>query len=285
MIKDKIIITGATGNTGSEVMKQLIEMNVNIVAAGTNQQKFKVKYGDIPFVRLDFTDESTYEKSLEGVNKIFLMRPPSISNVKKYIEPFIELASKKGVQHIVFLSLLGVENNKIVPHHKIEKAILKHDIPYTFLRAGFFMQNLTTTHREDIQRGNEICIPAGKGKTSFIDVRDIASVAVKALVEDGHLNRAYELTGKTALSYYEVADIMSEELGKDIKYQNPSIIKFFLKMRQKKYKITFILIMIVLYSVSKFGKASIVTNSIEQILGREPISMRQFIRDYKELLV
>jgi uncharacterized protein YbjT (DUF2867 family) len=284
MIKDKILITGATGNTGSEIMKQLIEMNINIVAAGTNHQKFKDIYGDVPFVRLDFTDESTYEEALEGMNKIFLMRPPAISNVKKHIEPFIELASKKGVQHIVFLSLLGVENNKIVPHHKIEKAILKYDIPYTFLRAGFFMQNLTTTHREDIQKDNEICIPAGKGKTSFIDVRDIASVAVKALVEGGHLNKAYELTGKTALSYYEVANIMSEVLGKDIKYQNPSIIKFFLKMKQKKYKITFILIMIALYSVSKFGKASIVTNSIKQILGREPISMRQFVRDHKELL-
>ncbi len=283
-MKDKILITGATGNTGSEVMKKLMKLNVNFIASTTNKERFKNVYGDIPFVRLDFTDKNTYEKALDGVTKIFLLRPPSISNIKKHIEPFIKLASKKGIKHIVFLSILGVENNKIVPHHKIEKAIMKYKIPYTFLRAGFFMQNLTTTHKEEIQMNNEIFIPAGNGKTSFIDIRDIASVAVKALVEYGHINKAYELTGKSALSYYEVADIMSDELKTNITYENPSIFKFFIKMRRKKHKISFILIMIALYTISRMGKAGTISNQLENLLGQEPISIRQFVKDHKKLL-
>lgn len=126
-----------------------------------------------------------------------------------------------------------MEKNPIVPHHKIEKIIKESGIPYTFLRPSFFMQNLISQHGEELRKEKIIFVPAGKGKPSFIDVRDIATVAAKILTEDGHENKGYSLTGCEALDYYEVADIISKELGETITYVNPSIPKFKRKMLAK----------------------------------------------------
>lgn len=125
-----------------------------------------------------------------------------------------------------FLSLLGAEHNRVVPHYKIEQYLIHAGLADTFLRARFFMKNLNTTHRAEIQQRNEIVVPAGKGKTSFIDVRNIAAVAALALTETGHANQAYDLTGSEALDDDEVAAILSQALGRPITYREPSLFQF-----------------------------------------------------------
>lgn len=209
------------------------------------------------------------------------MRPPAVSDVKRYMYPVIDAAKAAGVEHIVFLSLMGVEDNRYVPHHKIEKYILASALGYTFLRPSFFMQNLSATHRADILAHNDIFVPAGKGKTSFIDVRDIAEVGAKALIEDGHLNQAYELSGNEALDYYQAAAIFTEVLGRKITYPNPSIFRFAFRMRKRGMQWGFIGIMIALYTVAKLGLAAKVTGELERLLGKKPITFRQFAQDYK----
>ncbi len=284
MNNEKILITGSLGNVGHQVVKRLKDTNADFIASDLFEDRItRVLGDDVKSVKLDFTDKNTYDKALEGIDKMFLLRPPAISNVKKHIEPFIKRAKEKGVKHIVFLSLQGVENNKITPHYKIEKAILKHNIDYTFVRPSFYMQNLSTTHKEDILKSDIICVPAGYGKTSFIDVRDIAEVIVKTLTEDQHINKAYEITGKNYLTYYEIADIFSKVLGRNIEYTNPSVIKFFFHMRKQKVKPMFIIIMIALYSITRLHKTPPPTMGVEHILGKEPISFTQFVEDYKSV--
>ncbi len=279
-----ILITGATGNVGAEVVRQLSAGGYNIRVAKRNLQPNSNTAPDsnIEYVEFDFQKPSTFAPAFQGVKKVFLMRPPALSQVKTYIYPAIDSAIASGVEQIVFLSLLGAQNNSIVPHAKVEKYIQSVGIPYTFLRASFFMQNLSTTHRQDIQERNEIFLPAGKGKTSFIDVRDIATVAVKALTEDGHQNQAYDLTGSEALDYYQVAEIFTEVLGKPITYTNPSIIRFALSMYKRGLDIKFIAVMIGIYTTAKLGLASKLTTDTQDILQRAPISMRQFVEDYRE---
>lgn len=280
-MEEKILVTGGTGNVGSEVIKGLFGKG-QIVAAVRDIDKAREILGDrIDYVSFDFEKPETFASAFQGVSKVFLVRPPAISNVKKYISPAIETAKARGVEHIVFLSLMGVDRNKFVPHYKIERAIASAGIPATFLRASFFMQNLNTTHCLDIKEHNEIFLPAGNGKTSFIDVRDIAAVAVKALTESGHQNKAYTLTGSEALDYYQIAEIFTSVLGRKILYSNPSLLNFWWRMRSRGFPLPFILVMMGIYTTAKLGLAGTVTPETEQLLQRPPITVRQYVENYQ----
>lgn len=202
-----ILITGATGNVGQGIIKILHKQQHPVRAAVVSEDAANRLAAPVPWRQFDFADPGTYQATFAGVKKMFLMRPPYVSNIERDMKPAIDFAVKSGVTHIVFLSLLGAEKNKIVPHAKVEKILLAGPIDYTLLRCGFFMQNLSTTHRQDIQERNDIFIPAGKGKTAFIDVRDIAAVAVKTLTEPGHERQVYPLNGSEALDYNQVAKI------------------------------------------------------------------------------
>lgn len=282
-MSSEIFVIGATGNVGSEVVRLLHSQGHQVRAAVRDRRDVSIKKPhDVEFVVFDFEKPETFEPALRGISKLFLVRPPAISQVKRYIYPAIAASIAAGVEHIVFLSLLGAEHNSIVPHAKIEAHIKSVGVPYTFLRAGFFMQNLSTTHRQDISARNEIFVPAGNGKTSFIDVRDIAAVAVKVMTESGHENRAYALTGGKALDYYEVAEIFTNVLGRRIVYSNPSIFKFALRMYRRGLEAEFIAVMIGIYTTVRLGLAATVTEDVRHLLQRAPISMEEFVWDYRE---
>lgn len=277
-----ILVTGATGNVGVEIVQLLRQQQQAVRAAVRSIDAAPKSSGDgVQYVAFDFADPATFQPALDGVTKLFLMRPPAIANTKKYIDPFIEAARQAGIQQIVLLSLLGAEKNPIVPHRKIEKSILHSGIPYTFLRPSFFMQNLSTTHCADIQKHKEIFVPAGNGKTSFIDVRDIAAVAAKTLIEPGHTNNAYPLTGNEALDYGEVAQILGASLERSIRYTNSSIPQFIKRFQLRGYPLSFILVMISIYTTARLGLAGTITPDTERLLGRPPITMRQFVQDYR----
>ncbi len=283
-----ILVTGATGNVGKEVIRLLTDQNCNIYTAVRNPEQAKKILGDssskINYVEFDFTKPSTFTNAFSQINRIFLVRPPALANIRE-IAPALEAAKQAGVEQIVFLSILGAERNRIVPHSKIERYINQLGIGATFLRAGFFMQNLNTVHQEDIKTRGELFMPAGNGKTSFIDVRDIAAVAIRTLLEDEHINKAYTLTGSEALTYYQVADIFTEILNKPIKYTNPSLINFIIKMRARGLPIDFILVMAAIYTTTRLGLANKITLDTEQLLNRPSLTMRQYIQDYQQYWV
>ena len=208
------------------------------------------------------------------------MRPPHIDNVTQDIKSIIDFAVQSGVKHIVFLSLLGADKNKMMPQAKIEDLLLASPISYTLLRCGFFMQNLSTMHRQDIKENNDIFIPAGKGKTAFIDTRDIATIAVKALTEPGHKQKAYSLTGQETLGYNEVAALMSIVLGRKTTYSSPSLLRFAWRFWQRGYSLRHVGIVSSIYATTNLGLAEKVTPQAARLLGRPPISMQQFIQDY-----
>ncbi len=279
----KVLVTGATGNVGAEVVKLLQKNGHPVRATSTDVAAITRHFGtEIEAVTLDYYKPDTFEPACADIERLFLMRPPAISDVKRYIAPLIDVAKRAGVRHIVFLSLIGVEKNWVVPHYKIEQAILASGLDYTFLRASFFMQNLSTTHRQEIRERNELFVPAGKGKTSFIDVRDIAAVATLALTEDGHAKQAYELTGSEALSYYQVADLFSEILGRKITYREPSLLQFIGRQRAQGVAFPFIAVMSGIYTTAHLGWAARITRDTQHLLGRAPIPLRQYIEDYQE---
>ncbi len=279
----KILVTGPTGNVGCEVVKNLLNTGMPVVAGMRHIENIASLWSkEVDTVRLEFGRPATYAPALQGIQKMFLMRPPAIADVDTYLKPFIEVAGQKGVEHVVFLSVLGAEKNKFVPHYAIEQLIKASGMTYTFLRASFFMQNLNTTHRDDIRYHDEIFLPAGKGKTSFIDVRDIAAVAAQALLDENHKNQAYDLTGNEALDYQEVADLFTEVLGRKITCVNPGILRFWRRMKKAGYTNAFVLTMIGIYTTVRLGLAKKVTGDTENLLKRKPVSVRQYIQDYQQ---
>jgi len=278
-----VLITGVTGNVGGEIAKRLNEKRIPFKSAvrstGGGPELEYAQRTEFDLLRPD-----TFAPALAGVERLFLVRPPAIAD-PKYFEPLLEEARRQGVKHIVFLSLLGAQTLFFVPHRKIEKRILKSALPYTFLRPSFFMQNLNTTHLEEIREDRRIYVPAGKGRTSFIDVRDIAEVAVRAVTESGFENRAYDLTGSEALTYGEVAARMTEEWGIPISYANPSMGEFKAYWHSRGLPPDQINVMAGIYFTAKIGFAQKVTPDLEQLLGRKPLSVRQYVRDYRTAFV
>lgn len=125
-------------------------------------------------------------------------------------------------------------------------------------------------------------MPVGKGKTSFIDTRDIGEAAAICLTESGHVNKTYDLTGSEALTYEDIANIMSKVLKREIKYKNPNVFIFRKVSLKRGMPKEFVNVMSILYTMTKFGTATLVTNDLEDILKRPPITFEQYAIDYKQ---
>ena len=273
----KILITGATGNIGKYIVKYTNLNNDNYIMATSNIDKSNQE----DFVYLDFTKPESFLKALNGVDRIFIVRPPHLGKPED-LYPFIDfISNKKDMELVVFLSLIGVEKNPAPPHHKIEKYIEKANLPYCHVRPSFFMQNLSGIHAFEIKHFDKIVIPAGNSVTAFIDTEDIGEFIAHILNEPSkHKSTAYSLTGDRAINYYEVAKIMSEELGRDIRYTKPKnsfAKKYWTNVRgiEKGYAA----VMSMLYILTVLGTAKTITNTFEQVMAKKPRSFREFVKN------
>jgi uncharacterized protein YbjT (DUF2867 family) len=279
----RLLITGATGNVGLETIRSLPN-NLSIRAGLRTPERTA---GQLPShveaVKFDFTDATTYAPALAGVTRVLLVRPPQISNVQRDIAPFIEAMQVAQVQQVVFLSVMGAEDVSFIPHAKIEAALRNSGLPWTFLRPGFFNQNLSTTHAADIRDRDQVFVPAGNGRTSFIDVRDIGSVAARTLTDNGHTNQAYTLTGNESLTYDEVAAVLSNVLGRPIRYTQPHPLYFLWREWRNGTPLPFAITMTGIYLPTYLKRTGQLTDTTENLLGRPPIRFRQFAEDYQHI--
>ncbi|WP_086347593.1 NmrA family NAD(P)-binding protein [Candidatus Enterococcus clewellii] len=283
---DHILIIGGTGNIGFPLIESLsknkeLKIKVGIRTISPNIKEQFEHLNNLSFVHFDFLDPNTFPEAFIGVNKVFFVRPPQLSTPKEDMFPFLSYANQQKLQQIVFVSLIGVEKNPVTPHHKIEKMIRQLEIPYTFIRPSFFMQNLTTTHLEDIKIQHDLFIPAGHAKTSFIDTRDIGEVAAVCLTDSNYINQELELTGPEALTYNEIAKDMSNILGVEITYSKPGLLKFRRVMIKRGIPKEYVNVMVMLYLITQLGNAKKVTNTVEKVLKHSPRNIKEFINDYK----
>ena len=286
LFMEKILITGATGNVGLSTLKLLESRSypgVEVVAAVRDiDRAFKInKPVSCSYCHFEFDEPDTYAKALEGVTKLVLIRPNQVSDVSKYIFPFLAKAEKMGVKHIVFISIIGAERNRIIANHRTENHIKKMNVPSTILRSSLYMQNFITLHRHDIQAHDRINIPAGTGVMNYIDARNVAEVIVEVLMNEGHQNKAYELTGPESKDFYQIAKLFSNELGREIKYSRPSVIKFVRQKLMDKKHLLMVITLSLLYNAARGGKMNYKTDAVQQITGHEPSSLESFIHEYR----
>ncbi|HKK94837.1 MAG TPA: SDR family oxidoreductase [Anaerovoracaceae bacterium] len=277
----KVLVTGASGNVGTYVVNELQKIGEEVVVAGTNEKKLIDNFGeDIETVYFDFTDKKTFERALISVDRVFLMRPPHLGKPED-LYPFIDSMKDYNIKLTTFLSLMGVENNTIPPHRKIEKYIESKGIPFAHIRPGFFMQNISGLHSNEIVEKNEIFVPAGKSKTSFIDVADIGLAAAVLLhYPNKYMDTAHTITGSESLDYYQVAEILSDVTGRRIEYSNPGFLKY------RRYYIDernldkgYVNVTVALYFMTRMGTAKGVTDDFYNLTGKEPRTFRKFAED------
>jgi len=270
---------GATGQVGGEIARQLSTVGVPF-RVGLRHPLSARFPEQVEVVRFDIHDSETFDV-FSGVRRLFLLWPPG-TNVQQDILPLLTAARLCGVKQVVFLSILGAEKISVLPHREVERWLERSGLDWVFLRASYFMQNLSGVHRDDIRLRHEVFLPAGDGKTSFVDVRDVAAVGVRALLE-GPRQVAYNLTGGAALDYAEVASTLSVTLGRKITYTNPSPWRFVRVSRSRGVNTAFALFMLAEYTVARLGLAARVTGDVRRVLGHEPITLRKFAEDHREL--
>jgi len=272
-----ILVTGSSGTTGSCVCSSLDSMNTSYITTTSKRDKHN------PTRRwLDFCNPESYLGALKGIKKIFLLRPPAISNVPKYITPFLEEAKRQGVEYILFISIVGVEDMSYVPHYKVEHAIEELEFEHTFLRCGFFMQNFSVQHRREIKDTDTIYIPAGRAQFTFVDAQDIGQIAAICLTQDSTPNKL-TITGPELIDLNTAANIFTEQLGRMITYKSPNIISFI------RYRISIgdslpqSFVMVMLYTLTRFSKQQSISTDGETIIGKKTTTLSQFVARNRDL--
>lgn len=283
----RILITGATGNVGIEVIRHLFKVGTeNKVIAGVRDiEKAKTMFAQYPqllYAEFDFERPETYDSSLKGIDTVFMLRPPYISDVDKIFKPLIAKIREKGIRQIVFLSVQGVEKSTVIPHNKIEKLIRESNIGYVFLRPSYFMQNLTTTLLNDIVKKREIILPAGKAKFNWIDIKNIGEIAGIVLENfETYACKSIVLTGTENLNFNNVASIITDCISGKVMYRNVNPFRFYIIKKRTGMPTGMILVMIMLHFLPRFQKAPEITNSYTQLTGIKPTTLKEFIEREK----
>jgi len=277
-----ILVTGATGTIGSEVVKALaakpgVTVRVGVRSAAKAE---KLLAANVVPVDFDYDRPETIAAAVQGADRVFLLTPFTENQVA-LAKALIDAAKAAGVKHLVKLSAIGADIEPGIQlgrwHREIEKLVEASGISYTVLRPASFMDNYINFSPPGPD-GN-IYLPLGTGAVSYIDARDIAAVAAAVLTEEGHYGKAYDLTGPEALTMAEVAKAIGEASGRDVHYVDvpeEAAKKAMLDMQMPAWMVD---AMMELHGICKAGYAGGISPLVEKLTGQKPRSFAQFARD------
>ena len=271
-IAENILVTGGSGTVGRAVVQALRN-------AGTAPLIASRHGSGVDEVRFDFLDRASWKFALSKVSRLFLLRPPQISDIDNTLGPFVRVARAMGIEHIVFLSVADAENLPFLPHAKVERTLIEAS-GWTILRPGFFAQNMETAYAEDIRSDDRIYVPAGKGRVAFVDTRDIGQAAAGCLLQpDLHCDTAYELTGPVAVTFTQVADYLSFLLDREISYEPASIIGYLAHLRSRDEPWSKAVVQTALHVGLRCGQAAGIAPDLARLISKKPRSVFDYLDD------
>ena len=279
-----ILVTGATGTNGREILKALAARGVDAKAMVRSTDDADDLPNCITAVAGDFDDEASLLKALAGVERAFLLTP-STERAEEQQLRFVDAAARAGVKRLVKLSQFAADPNSPVRflryHAAVEARIRESSMEWTFLRPNLFMQGLLQFAGMIRDKGM-IAAPIGDARVSVIDVRDNAAVAVAALTEDGHKGRAYTLTGSEALTHTDMAEKLGAATGRKIAFIDASEDDMRQAMAGVKMPPWQIEGLIEDYAHYHRGEAAVIATGVRDAIGREPRGFDGFAHDYAD---
>lgn len=279
---EPVLVVGAGGNVGGAVVAALQARGKAVRAA--DRRPVAGRWPGIESVVLDLNDPATHGPAVAGARTMFLVRPPAISRVGPTLNALVDAAVAAGVEHVVFASVAGADSNRIVPHHRVEQHLQGAPVGWTILRPGFFAQNLADAYRQDIVEQDRLHVPAGGGRVAFIDARDIGEVAAVVLADPaGHHGRGLHLTGPEALTFDEVAAVLTDVLGRTIRYEPATVPGYLRHLRRQGRPLPLVVVQTILHAGLRRGDAEQVTDVVPRMLGRPARSLRDYVTDHREL--
>jgi uncharacterized protein YbjT (DUF2867 family) len=291
MTQGKILVTGSTGAIGSYIAHQLLYRKVNFRAAYHDAANLgKVNLPGVEVVQIDYDKLESICTSLAGVEKLFLLTPDLYENeAVNIVSTFADEANKAGVEKIVDVSVMGADKGfrtiSGTQYRDAETVIEASGISYTHLRPNYFMQNFVNFYAQNIREHDAFYLPLDDAKISFVDIQDVASVAVESLVNDAHCGEAYTITGPESLSCYETAQILSEVTERKIAYVSISENEMRQKLRETKMPLNVVEYLIYSYKFTREGNFSLITDTVEQVTSKRPLSFKQFAAQNKQIFI
>jgi uncharacterized protein YbjT (DUF2867 family) len=272
----RILVVGASGNVGSEIVRLLKEQGHSVKTTTSKPSRSADQ------VHVDLLTGQGIHEAFEGVDRAFFLSPGGYADQYKTLSPLIQEAKRRGLEKVVLMTAMGADANEASPMRRAELELEKSGLAYNIIRPNWFMQNFNTFWVQGIHQQGKILLPAKKAKVSFIDTRDISAVAAKLLTTGQFDNRAFNLTGPTAIDHDEVAQWISKSTGKKIVYQEitPADLRKGLLGAGLREDYTDFLLLIFGYLAEGYNATT--TDSVKSIIGRDPISFAQYAQDYKK---
>jgi len=281
---ETFLVIGGNGRVGREVITQLLDAGHGVRALVRSEPKVDaLRRSGVEILRGDMDNAEALRSAVEGIRALYVATSDPEESVEQ-MRGFVGIAREAGVEKIVRLSAMSADPDAASDlsrrHGLRERALEESGLAWTHLRPTWFMQMML-----EYAPGGRLDLPGGEGRIGWIDTRDIAAVAVAAMTGEGHEGKAYELTGPAALSYQELADTMSAATGREFIYRDVPRDEYRAMMRAEGEEDWYIDLVLQLYDRISSDELALVTDGVEQALGRKATGFDVFCRDHADALI
>lgn len=278
-----ILVTGATGNIGSQLVRELLESGTAVRALVRDRGKAAAMLGDGAELAIgDFDDAASVRRAAEGVDAVFLASGDGPEKVE-HETGVIDAAVAAGVPRLVKASTLLAEAGSSLPpldwNGRIEQHLREARIPGIVVQSSFYMTNVLFS-AETIRHDGRLFAPAGEGRVAMIHPRDVAATAAALLTDDRHGEPTYELTGPEAITHGQVAEALSAATGREIQFVDvppEAASDALVAAGMPDWLVTHLR---QLFQLIRAGALERTTDTVEALTGRRPRSFAEFAHDY-----
>ncbi len=274
-----ILITGASGSVGKVVLQEACRRESSVRAMYRSKEEAAKAPSGCEAVLADYSDQQSLRNALNGVTSVYVVCSP-IPQLVELESHMLDACKEAGVKHVVLNSALGAgDYAKSFPgwHRKVEDKLKATGMSYTILRPNGFLQNIAAYNAPSIRAQGAFYVAMGDAKVSYLDVGDIAVVAVKAFAGGAHAGKTYELNGPEAISNQELAKRISKAAGRTVNYVDipeSAQREAMLGLGMPEWQVTALL---ELQQYYKQGGGAKTDGLLKALIEREPVTLDQYL--------